>query len=103
MNTDQLKQALELRFDSDAGDNLTIRDYFYTLLTAVWNEGESFSGKRPFGNGGWEYDLYRPLVKAGFVRGTLGDYGTLVEVDKIAAHSAVIELMHFAFYGKIPV
>jgi len=61
MNTDQLKQALELRFDSDAGDNLTIRDYFYTLLTAVWNEGESFSGKRPFGNGGWEY---RPVPTA---------------------------------------
>jgi len=59
--------ALAVRFDSDAGDDLTVRGYLRTLLSTVWNEGESFSGKRPFGNSGWEFDILVPLAKAGFV------------------------------------
>jgi hypothetical protein len=59
--------ALNLRMpdDCDAGANITVRDYLFELLIAVWDEGESFSGKRPFGNSGWEYDLYAPLIQAG--------------------------------------
>ena len=37
--------ALEIRFDSDAGDDITIRDYLHKLLKTLWNEGEGFSGK----------------------------------------------------------
>jgi hypothetical protein len=48
-----MQGALELRFDSDAGDNITIRDYLRILLETLWEEGEGFSGKRPFGNSGW--------------------------------------------------
>lgn len=59
--------ALAVRFDSDAGDDLTVRGYLRELLSTVWSEGESFDGKRPFGNSGWELDLLVPLAKAGFV------------------------------------
>lgn len=70
------EKALSLRFDSDAGDDLTVRGYLRELLATLWSEGESFSGKRPFGNSGWEYDLYKPLGKAGMI-----DLGPVVYED----------------------
>ena len=53
---------------NDAGAK-TIKEYLIELLKAVWEEGESFSGKRPFGNSGWEGELYASLVKQGLVEG----------------------------------
>jgi hypothetical protein len=50
--------------DNEAFD--TVRDYLKGLLQNLWIEGEGFSGKRPFGNSGWEYDLYQPLIAVGF-------------------------------------
>ena len=47
---------------NDAGAS-TIRDYLCCLLPTVWEEGEGFSGKRPFGNSGWENELYETLAK----------------------------------------
>ncbi len=51
-----LRAALAVRVqDDDAGrDVRTIRDYFLRLVEQLWMEGEGFSGKRPFGNSGWE-------------------------------------------------
>ena len=51
----------------------TIRDYLKAIVSNVWSKGEGFSGKRPFGNSGWERELYYPLVKAGVATGKLGD------------------------------
>lgn len=62
-----LDAALDVRFDSDAGSQLTVRDYFRALLSTLWEEKEGFSGKRPFGNSGWEYEVHTALAKAGFV------------------------------------
>lgn len=64
------KEALDLTFvDPDSGDEMTIRDYFKLLLSTLMHEGEGFSGKRPFGNSGWEYNLAIPLIDAGCVPG----------------------------------
>lgn len=69
--------ALEVRFDSDAGDELTVRDYLRTLLTTLWAKQESFSGKRPFGNSDWEFEPMIALAKAGFVDlGPVDEEGT---------------------------
>lgn len=66
---------------NDAGDDdITIRDYLRVLLETLWDEGESFSGKRPLGNSGWEYDLYGPLVKAGFIQGRIDEDGYVDEI-----------------------
>lgn len=46
----------------------TVKDYLKALLIAVWDEGESFSGKRPFGNSGWDSDILDALVDAGLAR-----------------------------------
>ena len=91
--------ALEVRFDSDAGDNLTVRDYLRTLLETLWREGEGFSGKRPFGNSGWEHDIYRPLIAAGFLVGTLDGDGYIEDYDREAAEQYGFELIVAAFHG----
>ncbi len=41
----------------------TVRDYLKALLRGVWNEGEGFNGKRPFGNSSWEYEVFSALAK----------------------------------------
>ncbi len=45
----------------------SIRDYLCDLLDTIWDEGEAFSGKRPFGNSGWEHDLYAALAAKGYI------------------------------------
>lgn len=94
-----LLAALELRIDSDAGDDITVRDYLHTLLLTVWEEGESFSGKRPFGNSGWEYDLFIPLIKAGFISGELDEDDHPTTFESASAHGYVSNLITAAFYG----
>ena len=71
--------ALPLK-DNDSGET-TVRGYLGALLLAVWKEREGFSGKRPFGNSAWEYDLYIPLVEAGLITGTFDEDGYVIECD----------------------
>lgn len=77
-----LDAALDVRFDSDAGSQLTVREYFRELLTTLWEEKEGFSGKRPFGNSGWEYEVHIALAKAGFV--DLGEWDDECEGHEMA-------------------
>ena len=58
------QSILELPMSSNDARAKTIKDYLIRLLLTVWDEGERFSGKRPFGNSGWEYDLYNALISA---------------------------------------
>lgn len=94
-----LLAALEVRFNSDAGDDLTVRDYLRTLLMTLWEEGEGFSGKRPFGNSSWEFDLYKPLIEGGFIPGTLDEDGYLKTFDEKFAYAYVCDLILAAFHG----
>jgi len=92
--------ALEVRFDSDAGKNLSVRDYLHKLLWTLLNKGEDFSGKRPYGNSGWDRDLYVPLIAAGFIRGELTEDGYIEDVDDEQAAKFVFELISVMCYGK---
>lgn len=89
---------------SDAGDGITVKDYLYQLLNTLWEEGEGFSGKRPFGNSCWEYDLLRPLVVAGFISGTVtpskyeDDWDDIEILNKKEAFSFVSQLIKYCFY-----
>jgi hypothetical protein len=76
--------------DNDAGA-ATIRRYLVALLVALWHEGEGFSGKRPFGNSGWEWDLLAALAKAGHVSGKFDEDGYLEEVDQVAGERMIAE------------
>lgn len=57
----------------DLGCDLTARQYLKELLLTLLSEGESFNGKRPFGNSGWKSDLAIPLILAGAISGTIED------------------------------
>lgn len=84
--------------DNDPGAR-TVRDYLHELLATLWQEEEDFSGKRPFGNSGWTHDLYRPLVKGGFVTGSFDEDGYLDDFDREAADALVFDLITAMCYG----
>lgn len=91
-------EILEIEMGENDADAKTVRDYLKKLLSAIWEQGESFSGKRPFGNSGWEYDLCKPLVRHGAVKGRIDpEEGDLMEIDTKAANAAIfaaIEQLH---------
>ncbi len=79
------EQVLDCPMEPNDTDAATVRDYLKNLLTTLWREGEGFSGKRPFGNSSWEYELYIALGKAGLIDITLDSGGYVEEVDDEAA------------------
>ena len=84
-------QILDLEMDptrNDAGAE-SVREYFKILLTTLFEEGEGFSGKRPFGNSGWEYELYEPIIKGGALEGKFDSDGCVEEVDDAAAYALI--------------
>lgn len=84
------RQILDLPLPAgNDADAATVRNYLIKLLTAVWRDNECFSGKRPFGNSGWDYDLYGPLVAAGLIGGRLDEDGYLEDVDDKAGDKLI--------------
>ena len=87
-------EALELTLNEEEfGPGYTIRDYFKDLLLTLWEKGEGFSGKRPFGNSGWKNDLYTPLINAGLVDGYFDEYGFIEDFDSEQANELVNDLI----------
>ena len=84
-------EILSLPMDENDGGAATIRDYLKGLLSKLWLEGEGFSGKRPFGNSGWDFELYKPLIKAGLVMGKLDGDGYIEDLDNKAADKLIFE------------
>lgn len=82
---------LDLEMPENDANAATIRGYLKALLYALWEEGEGFSGKRPFGNSGWEFELYRALIKGGAVAGELDEYGCVDFVDTKEANHLIFE------------
>lgn len=85
------RQVLDLPMPAgNDADAATIRDYLVKLLTLVWEDNECFDGKRPFGNSGWDYDLYGPLIEAGLITGRLDEDGFIEDVDTEAGDKLVL-------------
>lgn len=82
-------EILALPMQDNDADAATIRDYLVALLAEVWKWGDEFSGKRPFGNSDWWYELYLPLVKAGVIDGDIDEDGNLEDSDNSAGHAAI--------------
>ena len=74
--------------NNDAGVE-NIRGYLVALLAKLWHEQDEFSGKRPFGNSDWSYDLYAALLSAGIVDGSIDSDGYIDEVDEQAADELI--------------
>lgn len=69
MTSDQIENFLDTEFESMDLGKTTPRKYLFELLHTLWIEKEGFSGKRPFGNSGWDSDLALALVEGGFIKG----------------------------------
>ena len=76
----RLVLSLPMQQPNDANAT-TIRDYLIALLRDVWQYDEGFDGKRPFGNSGWTWDLYKPLIVAGLAEGTFDEDGEIDAFD----------------------
>lgn len=90
-------EVLALRFEcGDLGREVTIREWLSELLLTLWREGEGFSGKRPFGNSGWQWDVAPVLIASRVVDGKLDEDGYVDELDEDALteviESAIVEL-----------
>ena len=81
----------------DDFEGYTIKDYFKKLLLTLWEECEGFSGKRPFGNSGWEYAIIIPLAKTGYINAKFDEYGDLVNFDSLYADKLVTEMIKYCF------
>jgi len=86
-------QALDLKMCDNDASAKTIRHYFQLLLIQLIEEKEGFSGKRPFGNSDWAYDLYAPLIKANIIPGELDHDGFINWIDEEKADEMLIKLI----------
>lgn len=82
MSTPTPAEILALPMQENDAGAATIRDYLVELLKTLWREGENFSGKRPFGSSGWEYELHLELGRAGFVTMTFDEDGCVDQYDR---------------------
>lgn len=74
-------EILNTPMGQNDADAATIREYLVKLLTELWKEQECFGGKRPFGNSGWDYELYGALLDAGFISGERDEDGYIDDCD----------------------
>lgn len=72
-----------------------LRDLLITLLHKTWTEGESFDGKRPFGNSDWQKCVYIALGKAGVYVDFDSDEFEYREANKIVADAIEGALVAF--------
>ena len=88
--------------ENDAGAK-TIREYLIKLLKELWSEGESFSGKRPFGNSGWELELYHALANNDAINYTVWEdyspeedhpYDRIASYDSEAANKLIFKAIN---------
>ena len=89
--------ACPMNPDTNDAGAFTVRGYMVELARTVWCDGECFSGKRPFGDSGWENEVYDALVRAELVPGTINEEGDLeYDSDRNAeAHALVASALAF--------
>jgi hypothetical protein len=76
----EMIKKVELR-GTDIGD-VTLNEFLRRLLLGVFIDGECFSGKRPFGNSGWEYSIYEALIRDGLIEGKLDSDGYVEKMNR---------------------
>lgn len=101
----ELNEILQLNVvRHDLNTEVTIRQYFYDLLSALWVQGENFSSKRPFGNSGWDYGVYVTLIREGLISGKIaadedGGNPYVDEINEVEARNFVINNILKPLFG----
>lgn len=83
---------IEWHFD-DLHETMTIKEYFKKLLITLWLDGECFDGKRPFGNSGWDYQIYSALIANEIIEGSFDEYGYVKDFDIVKADKLIKEVI----------
>lgn len=85
---------LRLTFQSeDLGGIVTVGEFFSELLKTLWIEGEGFSGKRPFGNSGWDGDLIKCLITHKVIKGVIDEDGYIEKYNNKDVDNIIIPLI----------
>ncbi len=91
MTEDKIRRAAAVIIEGYM--NVPLAEYLRLILIAVWEDGENFSGKRPLGHGGWQFDIYKALVKAKLISGTIDEDGDLGQVDQKEGDELVLAVI----------
>lgn len=89
MTTPTGHEVLDLVLPPNDSGATTVRGYLIRLLGELWEHGEGFCGKRPFGNSGWQGDFDAAFIAAGWVTGALDEHGSVENVDDAAVEKLV--------------
>lgn len=79
------------------GKDLTLKEYLKETLLTFIREGESFSGKRPFGNSDWDWQIYKGLIALDNSLGTLDEDGYIATVDSEACDRIIVKCVKEVF------
>lgn len=93
MTEEIILAALDTEFESMDIGRVTARQYLKQLLGDLLEKGESFSGKRPWGNSGWEYELAVPLILAGAISGAVDEDGYAEVADESEYRTALAAMV----------
>ena len=86
--TKTIGSILDIKMAKNDSGAKTIRGYLKKMLEKLWGERDEFSGKRPFGNSGWDYDLYGALITNGVIDGGLDENGCILHVTDLERKKA---------------
>jgi hypothetical protein len=80
--------------ENDAGEE-NLRGYLNKLFFSLLDEGEGFNSKRPFGNSGWQYEIYQHLVRWDVIDGELDEDGGLMDFNREHADEFINDLLAY--------
>lgn len=86
---DAILNQVMRQHDLYTDEEVTIKDYLMSLLSQLWHEKDTFSGKRPFGNSGWCFDVYQALIEGGHISGIVVEDGDLRDWNRREADQLI--------------
>lgn len=90
-------KALDLRFEHEILGDVSLREFFCTLLVKLWDDPCGFSGKRPWGNSDWDAPVYAVLIKAGIITGELDSDGYIKDCDYCTGSEFISKMITHTF------
>lgn len=77
--------------------NISLKEYLKLTLVTFLKEGEGFSGKRPFGNSDWDWQIYKGLIALDSSLGKLDEDGYINTVDQRACDMIIMKCVEEVF------
>lgn len=97
-------EILLLPLEENDAKASTIGQYLFRLTRKMWNDGEDFSGKRPFGNSAWQGVIAHALILHKYLDGELDENGDIEDYrdsDFDALMNSVFDLLEYADFSSI--